>query len=131
MPQPLELILARNLVLSVVIPALLIDGDGAVVLYNAAAGRLIGQRFEDVGRLSTQEWMEEFGVRDEEGKPISADEMPLRRKVESSRPAHGQFRFRSARGRDVDVEVTGVPIAGPSGLHGAVVLLCEVEDDGA
>ena len=127
MPQPLELILARNLVLSLVIPALLIDDDGAVVLYNPAAGELVGQRFEDVGRLSAEEWTEEFGLRDEHGSPVSLDDLPLRREVEDCRPAHGLFRFRSARGSDVEVQVTAVPIAGETGLHGAIVLLCRVD----
>jgi PAS domain-containing protein len=129
MPQPLELILARNLVLSVVIPALLIDANGAVVLYNTAAGELVGQRFEDVGRLSAEEWTEEFGLRDEHGAAISLDDLPLRREVEDCRPAHGRFRFRSAHGRDLDVNVTAIPIAGPTGLHGAIVLLCRVDSD--
>jgi PAS domain-containing protein len=129
MPQPLELILARNLVMSVVTPAVLIDANGAVVLYNAATGRLVGQRFEDVGRLTAEEWMEEFGMRDEHGNPISADDLPLRQKVESGRPAHGRFKFRSARGTDVDVEVTAVPIDGPTGHHGTVVLLSGVDED--
>jgi PAS domain-containing protein len=124
MPQPLELILARNLVLSVVIPAALIDADGAVVLYNTAAGELVGQRFEDVGRLSAEEWTEEFAFRDEQGAPVSFDDLPLRREVEDCRPAHGRFRFRSAHGSDVDVNVTAVPIAGATGLHGAIILLC-------
>jgi PAS domain-containing protein len=129
MPQPLELILARNLVLSVSTPALLIDADGSVVLYNVAAGELVGQRFEDVGRLTAEEWTEEFGLRDEQGNPVSIDDLPLRRQVEDARPAHGRFRFRSGHGDDVDVEATAVPLAGMNGLHGAIVLMCRVDSD--
>ena len=54
--QPLELILARNLVSIVSLPAFLVDPGGYIVFFNEAAAEIIGSRFEETGRLSRAEW---------------------------------------------------------------------------
>src|SRR4051794_23374386 len=102
MPPPLELILARNLISNLVSPALLIDEEGSVAVYNVPAGVLLGQQFEETGRLSSQEWTETFQARDADGIPISPENLPLVEEVEEARPAQGRFCFRSAQGSDVE-----------------------------
>ena len=54
--RPLELILTRNLVSIISLPAVLIDADGRVVFYNDGAARIIGQPFEEMGAMSREEW---------------------------------------------------------------------------
>ena len=71
--KPLELILARNLLTSISTPAFLVDGDATVVFYNEAAAALLGRSFEDVGRMSAEEWTQTFGPFDREGEPIEVD----------------------------------------------------------
>ena len=43
--QPLELILACNLVSIISLPAFLVDVDGQMIFYNDAAGGVIGSPF--------------------------------------------------------------------------------------
>ena len=50
--HPLVLILARNLVASVTVPAFVTDEEGAVVFYNDAAGELLGRRFEETSSMA-------------------------------------------------------------------------------
>jgi PAS domain-containing protein len=126
MSQPLELILARNLISNIVMPALLLDAEGSVALFNVAAGVLLGQHFEETGRLSAQEWTQEFRPTDPEGRPLSPDDLPLVDEVESARPAQGRFCFRSAQDNEVEVDVTVVPLVGPEGVQGAMVFLSPV-----
>jgi PAS domain-containing protein len=59
--QPLELIMARNLVSAVQLAAFIVNPDGVVVFFNDSAGQMIGRRFEDVGRLNREEWNSQFG----------------------------------------------------------------------
>src|SRR3954466_5328184 len=75
--QPLDLILARNLISGITLAAFLIDPDGVLVFFNDAAGELIGRRFEEVGRLKQEEWNSEFGPFDEFGQMMPTDSMPL------------------------------------------------------
>jgi hypothetical protein len=66
--QPLELILARNLVSIVSLAALLVDVEGRVVFYNS------------------------------NGTPLAADELPLTVAVREGRPAFARLRVRGDRG---------------------------------
>ena len=50
--RPIELILARNLLSSLSTPAFLASGPGEIIFYNEAAGAILGQRFEETGKLS-------------------------------------------------------------------------------
>ena len=67
--QPLELILARNLLSSISTPAFLVDAGGVLVFFNDAAGGLLGKRFEEAGKLGPEEWGTAFGPYDERGDP--------------------------------------------------------------
>ena len=49
--QPLELILARNLISIISIAALLVDSDGRIVFFNEAAAEIIGAPFEEPSPL--------------------------------------------------------------------------------
>ena len=55
--QPLQLILARNLISLLSVPAFVVDTDGTLLFYNETAGELIGRRFEETGRLSPDQWL--------------------------------------------------------------------------
>src|SRR2546423_8860339 len=61
--QPLELILARNLVSIISLAAFLFDAEGRLVFYNDAAAEFIGRQFEEVGVLTR--------------KPVQAELRPL------------------------------------------------------
>ena len=118
--QPLELILARNLVSIVSLAALLVDVEGRIVFYNDAAAEIVGSPFEEIGTMSPEEWNTRFGPFDAHGSPLASDELPLTVAVREGRPAYGRFRIGGKRGM-LDVEAGALPLLGPAGYHGAMI----------
>lgn len=119
--QPLELILARNLISIVQVAAFLTDAKGDVLFYNEAAGEIVGRRFEETGRLTREQW-NAIGPVDAEGNPRVDQPLPLTTALLENRPAHGRFRIRSDRGGVVAVETSAVPLIGPDGFSGTIVV---------
>jgi len=120
--KPLELILARNLLTSISTPAFLVDQNAALVFYNEAAGALLGRSFEDVGRMSPEEWTSTYGPFDSHGKPVELDELPTTRAVRDGRPAHAVFTIRSANGEKREIQSSAFPIvASEEGSSGAMI----------
>ncbi|MGH2870631.1 MAG: hypothetical protein ACRDNK_24065 [Solirubrobacteraceae bacterium] len=119
--QPLELILARNLVSIVSLAAFLVDVDGHIAFYNDAAAEVIGSRFEETGRLAREQWNAEFGPLDEEQRPLPSDRLPLATALRNGRPAFGRYRIRAERGL-IEIDAGALPLVGPAGYHGALVV---------
>jgi PAS domain-containing protein len=118
--QPLELILARNLVSIISLAAVLVDAEGRIVFYNDAAARLVGQPFEEIGSMTRDEWSARYGPVDEQGEALAADELPLAAAVREGRPAYARFRIRAAHAL-LEVEAGALPMLGPAGYRGAMV----------
>ena len=127
--KPLELILARNLLTSLSTPAFLVDQDAVLVFYNEAAGALLGRPFEDVGRMSPQQWISTHGPFGEDGEPVALDDLPTTQAVREGRPAHAVFRIRSAGGAEREIASSAFPIvASEEGSSGAMVLFWPTDD---
>ena len=128
--QPLELILARNLVTIVSLAAVLVDVEGRIVFYNEAAAGIVGSPFEDIGTLTREEWNARFGPFDADGAPLAADELPLAVAVREGRPAFARLCVRGDRG-PLDVEAAALPLLGAAGYHGAIVFFWLAGEDAA
>lgn len=124
--KPLELILARNLLSSLSTPAFLVGEQGALVFYNDAAGALVGRRFEETGLLPAAEWTSQFGPFGEDGEPIPYDRIPATIALRENRPYHGTFRICAAGGHHQEVAASAIPIVGPGGSSGAIVIFWPV-----
>ena len=118
--RPLELILARNLVSIISLPAVLVDADGRIVFYNDAAAQLVGAPFEEIGSMTRDEWNARYGPVDEHGDALAVDELPLAVAVREGRPAYERLRVRAERGL-LEVEAGALPLLGPAGYRGAMV----------
>jgi PAS domain-containing protein len=123
--RPLELILARNLVSVISLAAVLVDVDGALVYYNEAAGEVIGSRFEERGMIPRDEWSAEMGPVDAEGRPLDLEELPLTAALRDGRPGYGQF-FIRAEGGLMEIVAGTLPLVGPTGNNGALVVFWPV-----
>jgi PAS domain-containing protein len=119
--QPLELILARNLISLVSLAAILVDVEGDIVFYNDPAAEVIGSPFEEIGTLTREEWSERFGPFDEAGRPVPSDDLPVATALREGRPAYGRFYVRTDRGM-LEVEAGALPLVGPGGYQGAIVV---------
>jgi PAS domain-containing protein len=127
--KPLELILARNLLTSVTTPAFLVAKDGTLLFYNEGAGALIGRPFEDTGQLDLEEWTRRFGPFDQNDEPLSLDDLPLTRALREGRPAHDEFRVRSADGATHRIAASAMPIVGTgAGASGVMVIFWPVDE---
>jgi PAS domain-containing protein len=127
--RPIELILARNFLSSVSTPSFLVDAAGEVVFFNESAGRMLGQRFEESGRMPASEWTSKFGPLDEEGQPMSYDKLPLMIALQKGRPAHARMTIRSLQGVHHRIEASAMPIVGAGGFQGALVIFWEREGE--
>jgi PAS domain-containing protein len=128
--KPLELILARNLLTSISTAAFLVDSEGALVFYNEAAAAFLGRSFEDVGKLNAEEWTTTFGPLGGDDRPLPFDDIPMTVAIRDGRPAHGEYRIRSAKGSQ-PIEATAFPIvAGAEGSSGAMVLFWPLGSNG-
>jgi PAS domain-containing protein len=119
--QPLELILARNLISIISLAAVLIDGTGAIVFFNDAAAQFFGGLFEETGPIPLTQWREQVGPFDQEEQPLPTHDLPVTRAFRDGRPGFGRFNIRGEAGL-VDVEVVALPLLGSAGLHGAMVV---------
>lgn len=117
----IELILARNFVALIQTPAFVVDPDGVVIFFNEAAGRLIGRRFEESGRLSRGEW-DAIGPLDEQGQPTASDPAPLTIALREARPASGRFRIGTDQGALLQVEASALPLLRGGSVRGALVM---------
>jgi PAS domain-containing protein len=126
--KPLELILARNLLSSIITPALLLGEEGQLLFFNEAAAAMLGRRFEDIGMLSSAQWTARFGPFGEDNLPIPYDEIPATIAVRHQRAFHGTFRISAAGGHFADVEASTIPIVGPGGSSGAVVIFWPISE---
>jgi PAS domain-containing protein len=127
--QPVEIILARNLMSAIEIAAFIIDPDGVVVFFNDAAGELIGTRFDEVGQLTREEWNSRFGPFDELGQLVPTDSLPLTVALRDGLPANGRFNVKVRDEEMVEVEVSALPLMTPHGFQGAVVVFWRASDD--
>ena len=93
--KPLELILARNLLSSISTPAFLV-GDEGTLLFNEAAGVMLGRRFEETGRMNATDWTCAFGPFGDDGEPIPYEQIPATIALRQNRPFHGTFRIAAA-----------------------------------
>jgi PAS domain-containing protein len=126
--KPLELILARNLLSSISTPAFLVGDEGALLFYNEAAGALVGRSFEETGTMSAQEWTSEFGPFGNDEQPMPYDQIPATIALRENRPYHGNFRICAAGGNHQDIAASAIPIVGPGGSTGAIVIFWPVTD---
>jgi PAS domain-containing protein len=124
--QPLELILARNLIQNISTPALIADSEGSLVFYNEAAGQIIGRRFEEAGRLSQDRWRAALSPADGKATAENADTLSLG--LTGSSATHGRFSIRGYDDREVEVEASAIPLTRDADLHGTLVAFWPVGD---
>jgi PAS domain-containing protein len=121
--QPLELILARNLVAGLTLAGLLCNIDGTIVFLNQAAGELLGRRFEELEHLTLEQWEHEFGEPEASaGSGIEVGQL-VTRAAQSGAPARQPARLRVLDGQLIDAEVSAIPLSTVDGFRGAIVLI--------
>jgi PAS domain-containing protein len=123
---PIELILTRQLASQLAMPVFIVDASGVLVFYNESAEGILGRRFEETGAMTADEWAVGFTPRDEGGRELPADSLPLMIAVRERRPAHAAFLIRGLDGVERRIEATAFPVIGHGARYvGAVAIFWE------
>ena len=126
--QPLELILARNLLSSISTPGFLVDKDGMLVFFNEAAGALLGRHFEETGKMGPDEWSRASWLA---GIAFFIRELPLTIALREGCPVHDTLTLQSVQGDRREVEVSALPlVAASGGFRGALAIFWPVGQRG-
>jgi PAS domain-containing protein len=127
MAHPIQIILMRQLAGYLSVPVFLVDPKGDLLFYNEPAEVILGQRFEETGRMPAEVWSSAFIPQDQSGNPIPPEKVPLMISVTNRRPAYLRFFIRGFDGVVRHVEVASIPIVGLQGdFLGAAALFWEV-----
>ncbi len=126
--KEIEIILLRQLASCLATPIFIIGSDASLLFYNEPAEKVLGQRFDETGEMSSQQLEALFKPCDENGNPIPVAQVPVFAALSSDRPVHGILMIESPDGSKHRIEATGFPIHGQSEKSlGAVSIFWELE----
>ena len=126
--EPIELILMRELADLLATPIFVVDGAGGLVFYNEPAETLLGQRFEETGPMTAEEWSTAFGPLDVDGTSMAPTELPLVVALREGHATHDTLHIRGFDGAVRKVEATAIPLLDSNGqLVGAAALFWQAE----
>jgi len=128
MAYPIQIILTRQLAGYLSVPLFLVDPNGCLLFYNEPAELILGRRFDETGAMTAEEWSKVFTPLSEEGTPLSAEELPLRKTLAKQRPAYRRMLIKGLDGVFRHLEVAAIPITGLQGeFLGAAALFWELD----
>ncbi len=122
MPQlEVELILMRQLASALAMPIVLVDAQGDILFFNEPAEELVGQRFDELGRMPFDEWTGLVDVTDEAGEPLAQEDRFIPTALRKREPAHLRYWLTGADGVRRHIEGTAFPLVGQSARFLGVV----------
>jgi PAS domain-containing protein len=128
----IEIILIRQLASALTMPLMIFDPQGSLLFYNEPAEPILGQRFEETGRILVSELSDRFAVTDERHQPLPPEVMPSHIVLTERRPASSRFWIRGLDGVQHHVEISSFPLVGRENrLLGALSVLWELEAEPA
>jgi PAS domain-containing protein len=111
LPQfEIELILMRQLAGTLALPVFLVDVQGDLLFYNEPAELILGCRFEETGAMPASRWSTLFAPKDDAGRPVRPDELPLIQALGEGRPAHRSLWIRGLDDVPRRIEVSAFPL---------------------
>lgn len=127
--KEIEVILMRHLASYLATPIFVVDPDGTMLFYNEPAEALLGRRFDESGELPFEVWSTMFQPRDEDGRPIPPDDLPLTHAFRGRRPAHRVMVITGLDGATRKIQLAAFPLQGQGGRHlGGVAIFWEMPD---
>jgi len=125
----IEIILTRQLADCLSMPVFITDPTGNLIFYNEPAEKILGTRFEETGEMKVDTWGTIFKQKDDDGKDIPSDDLPLVRTLKDHYPYHKTFWIESLQGKPEKISVTSYPIIGRAGkFMGAVAIFWEAKE---
>ena len=126
----IEIILNRQLADCLSIPVFITDTKGNLIYYNEPAEEILGKRYDETGEMSVEIWSTIFKPKDELGKTILPDDLPLVKTLKNCKPYHKTFWIETLKGKSEKISVTSYPILGrETKFLGAVAIFWESKDE--
>ena len=98
MAYPIEIILNRQLADCLAIPVFITDTVGNLLFYNEPAEEILGKRYQDTGEMKVEEWSTIFLSKDENGKLLEPEDLPLVKTLLNQLPYFKTFWIESLKG---------------------------------
>jgi hypothetical protein len=125
----IEVILTQHLASYLALPVFIVDPQGDLLFYNEHAEGILGQRFDETGRMPAEVWGAAFTPMDEDSNPIDMNNLPLVIAMRDKKPAHDRFFICGLDKVKRHIEVTAFPLIGQGKRYqGAVAMFWEVPD---
>ena len=130
MAYPIEIILNRQLADCLAIPVFTTDPVGNLLFYKEPAEGLLGMRYQDTGEMKVEEWSTIFLSKDENGKLLEPEDLPLVKTLLNQLPYFKTFWIESLKGKSEKISVSSYPIIGRAGIFvGAVAIFWRPSDE--
>jgi PAS domain-containing protein len=113
--------LARELATNLDAPMFLLDADGILTFFNAAAATLIGKTYSEIGRISGEEFGGVLHLTTTDGAPLRRRDSPAGVAFIDRRPAHQTLTATGYDGVRRVLDATAHPLFGPAGEWQGVV----------
>src|SRR4030067_500708 len=123
----IELILARNLSEHLAMPVFFVAPAGDLLFYTEPAEVVLGSRFDETGPMPVGRWSTIFQPVDQDGRPLSPEELPLVVALTTRPPPHKSFWIRGLDDALRQIAVTAFPLIGQADRYlGAVAIFWEI-----
>ena len=130
MAYPIEIILNRQLADCLAIPVFITDTVGNLLFYNEPAEEILGKRYQDTGEMKVEEWSTIFLSKDENGKLLEPEDLPLVKTLLNQLPYFKTFWIERLKGKSEKISVSSYPIIGRAGIFvGAVAIFWRPSDE--
>ena len=130
MAYPIEIILNRQLADCLAIPVFITDTVGNLLFYNEPAEEILGKRYQDTGEMRVEEWSTIFLSKDDNGKLLEPEDLPLVKTLLNQLPYFKTFWIESLKGKSEKISVSSYPIIGRAGIFvGAVAIFWRPSDE--
>jgi PAS domain-containing protein len=127
--QPVELILTRQLASYLAMPVLLVDTKGDILFFNEPAEKIVGRRFDEMGRMAFDEWRSLVSATTEDGEPLGPEDRFVAIAIRRQEPVHRRYWLTGVDGVSRHIEGTAFPLVGQAGrMLGAVAIFWEIAD---
>ena len=128
--KAVELILLRQLLSRLPLPATLVDVGGNIVYLNPASERLLGIDYEAMGEVALSHVSEMLDPRHSDGSPMELRHTPLALALHDRRPQQYPMIIHDCSGAAHRIITTAVPLDGQGGtLLGAMNFFWEEDEE--
>ena len=128
--KAVELILLRQLLSRLPLPATLVDAQGNIVYFNPAGVRLLGFDFDEIGEVPLSRLPGMTDPRHADESPMELRHMPLSMALHERRPQQYPMIIHGSDGVPHRIVTTAIPLDGQGGtLLGAMNFFWEEEDE--